>query len=78
MPFDMIEEPYQGAEPPRTAYDPAMQTDRHHARAPLRAASIQPIERIPAIVEEIIAGAEVRASLQPAIVVVEAVGHDEM
>ena len=63
MPFDMIEEPYQSPEPPGPAYDPAMETDRHHARAPLRAASIQPVERIPAIVEEIIAGTEVRASL---------------
>ena len=63
MPFDMIEEPHQGPEPSGTTYDPAMQTDRHHARAPLRAAPVEPVERIPAIMEEIIAGTEVRASL---------------
>jgi hypothetical protein len=63
MSSDMIEEPYQSPEPPGTAYDATMETDRHHARAPLRAASIQPVERIPAVVEEIIAGTEVRASL---------------
>ena len=40
--------------------------------------SVQPVERVAAVGEELLAGAEVAAALQAAVVGVEAVGDDEV
>src|SRR5580658_1931177 len=52
-----------------------MQTDGHHAPPAFVALTVQPVEGVAAIDEEILAGGEVPAALQPAVV---AVGHDEV
>src|ERR1700685_3182028 len=55
-----------------------MQTDGHHARPAFFAQTVQPIEGVAAIDEEILGGGEVAAALQAAVIVVEAMGHDEV
>src|SRR5271156_3615972 len=78
MPLDVVEGARQGPDSSRAADDPAVQTDRHHARLAFRTLAIQPVECVAAIDEEILAGAEVAATLQAAVIGVEAVGNDQM
>src|SRR5207302_6241522 len=59
--LDVLEQPRQRADPAGAPDDPAMQTDAHHARAPFGSHAVEPVERIPAVGEEVVAGAEIRS-----------------
>ena len=76
--LDVLEEPRQRADATRAADDPAVQADRHHARAALGAHAIQPVEGVAVVEEVLLARGEVAAALQATVVVVESVGYDEM
>src|SRR5882672_4770821 len=78
MPLHVVEKPDQGSDAAGTADDARMQADAHHARPPLGSQAVQPVEGIATIGKKIIAGGEVAAALQAAVVAVEAVRHDEM
>src|SRR5262249_50784237 len=54
--LDVLEQPRQCADAARASDDAAMQADGHHSRPPFASRSIQPIEGIAAIAEEIFAG----------------------
>ena len=56
MPLHVIEQPNQGADPAGTPNDARVQAHGHHARATFVAQSIQPVEGVAAVMEEIIAG----------------------
>jgi hypothetical protein len=75
---NVVECACQGSDASRAPDDPAMQTDRHHARLTFRTLAIQRVECISAIDEEILTDAEVTAALQAAVIGVEAVGNHEM
>jgi hypothetical protein len=62
----------------RAADDSSMQPDAHHARMTFASSSIKPIEGIAAILKKMLAGGEICAALQAAVVAIEAVRDDEM
>src|SRR5580658_566496 len=74
----VLDEARQCADAAGPADEPAVQADAHHARLPRGALAVQPVESIPAVAEELLPGAEIAAALQAAVVVVEAVGNDEV
>src|SRR5437588_12879517 len=76
--LDVLEQPRQRADPAGAPDDPAMQTDAHHARAPFGSHAVEPVERIPAVGEEVVAGAEIAAAGQAAAIRVTAVGGSEV
>ena len=76
--LNVIQQPCQGTDAARPPNDTVMQADGHHPRPSLTARAIEPVEGIATILEEILAGAEVAAALQAAVVVVEAVRNDQM
>jgi hypothetical protein len=76
VPLNVIQQALERVDPPGPTDDPRVQADSHHPWAAFGAAPMQPIERVTAVTEELFSRAEVRASLQPAVVIVEAVGYD--
>jgi hypothetical protein len=72
--LDVLEQPPQRADPAGAPDDPAVQTDAHHARTPFGSHAVEPVERIPAVGEEVVAGAEIAAALQAAVIGVKAIG----
>src|SRR6266403_6168365 len=78
MALDVIEQAHQCADPAGTSNDAPVQADGHHARPAFAAQSIQPVEGIAAIGEEIVAGCEVAAALQAAVVAVEGMRNHQM
>ena len=58
MPANVLEDACQCLDASRAADDATMQTDGHHARLALRALAVQPVERVSAVDEEILAGAK--------------------
>src|SRR5256886_9338371 len=74
VPEDVLEQPPHRADPAGAPDDPAVQTDAHHARAPFGSHAVEPVERIPAVGEEVVAGAEIAAALQAAVIRVKAIG----
>src|SRR6516165_2529924 len=71
--LDVLEQPQQSSNPAGAADDAAVQADAHHARSPGGSEPVEPVEGITAVAEELLAGAEVAAALQTAVVIVEAV-----
>src|SRR5437868_15510939 len=75
--LDVLEQPPQRADPAGAPDDPAVQTDAHHARAPFGCHAVEPVERIAAVGEGGVAGAEVAAALQAAVTGGKGVGDDK-
>ena len=73
----VIEEAGERGEPPRPAGQPAVQTDRQHAR-PLGAFRIEHVEAVAQVVEELVAGIEALRCAEAHVVGVERIGHDEL
>src|SRR3984893_16368042 len=59
----VFEQPRQRADPAGAPDDTAVQTDAHHARGSFGSHAVEPVKRIPAVGEEVIAGAEIAAAL---------------
>src|SRR5271154_1843010 len=60
----VLDEPGKRADPARATNDAPVQANAHHARPSCLAQSVEPVERVPAIAEELLAGTEVTAALQ--------------
>jgi hypothetical protein len=76
--LDVLEQARQRANPTGATDNPAVKTDAHHTRSSFASDAVEPVERVPAIREELIPGAEIAPALQAAVIVVEAVGDDQM
>src|SRR5579872_5034429 len=74
----VLEQAGERADSPGPADDPPVQAHGHHARPALQARTIEPVEGVAAVGEELLAGAEIAAALQAAVIVVEAMGDDEV
>jgi len=61
--LDVLEQSRQRSNPAGTTDDPTVKADAHHARSPFGSHAVEPVERIPAIREEVIAGAEIAPTL---------------
>src|ERR671924_1187761 len=72
--LDVLKQPRQRSDPPRATDDPTVKADTHHARSPFFSHAVEPVERIPAVPEELLAGAEIAPALQAAVIGVEAIG----
>ena len=78
MPSNVLERTRQRSDASRAADDPAMQADRHHSWMAFSTSAIQPVEGISTIDEKILAGAEVAAALQAAVIHIEGMGDHEV
>src|SRR5205807_10071379 len=76
--LDVLEQSRQRSNPAGTTDDPTVKADAHHARSPFGSHAVEPVERIPAIREELFAGAEIAPTLQAAVIGVEAIGDYEV
>src|ERR1700686_5669931 len=77
VPLDVLEQSRQRSNPAGTTDDPSVRADAHHARSPFGSHALEPVERIPAIREEVVAGAEIAPTLQAAVIGVKAIGDYE-
>ena len=78
MMLDVREQPRQRSNPAGATDDPTVKADGDHAWAPFSSHTVEPVERIPTVCEEVFAGAEIAPTLQAAVVGVEAIRHNEM
>src|SRR5580704_913114 len=78
VPLQVCNETRQRTDASGATDDATVQANAHHARQSGGTLSIEPIEGVATVGEELLAGAEIPATLQTAIVVVEAVGNDQM
>src|ERR1700761_5540507 len=77
-PLNVIEQPLQRTDSPRPADDTGMQANAHHTRAAFAAPPVQPIERLRAIAEELLAAAEIGPALHAAVVAIKRVRDNEL
>src|SRR5262249_53990837 len=78
VPLDMLEQARQRSNPAGATDDAAVKANAHHAWSAFDSQAIEPVERITAVAEELLAGAEIAAALQAAVVVVEAIGDHQV
>src|SRR5450432_671902 len=78
VPLYVVEQPGECANSSRTPDDSRMQADGQHARPALVAQAVQPVESIAAISEELLAGPEISAALQAAVIDIEAIRQDQV
>jgi hypothetical protein len=74
----VLEQASQCSNAAGAADDPPVQADAHHPRPPFRSHAVQPVERIAAVREKLLTGAEIATTLQAAVIGVEAIGDDEV
>src|ERR1700679_4098410 len=75
---NVVEDACQRLDAARATDDATMQADGHHTRLPVRAPAVQPVERVPAVDEEILRSGEVTAALQAAVIRIKGMRNHQM